>query len=63
LATYGKEEKEWMHIDRILHPEIWAYYSNGLWALEVDCYDVHPHIRIQPYAMLSSIKSYDAGIY
>jgi hypothetical protein len=25
-----------MFIDRILHPEIWAYYSNGLWALEVD---------------------------
>jgi len=27
-ATYSQEEREWSTIDRILHPEVWAFYVN-----------------------------------
>jgi hypothetical protein len=26
--AYTREEREWMSIDKILHPEVWAYYVN-----------------------------------
>jgi len=27
-ASYTREDKEWSSIDKILHPEVWAYYVN-----------------------------------
>lgn len=27
-ATYTREDKEWASIDKVLHPEVWAYYVN-----------------------------------
>jgi len=27
-ATYTNEEREWSTVDRILHPEVWAFYVN-----------------------------------
>ena len=26
---YSQEEKEWASVDRVLHPEVWAYYVNA----------------------------------